>query len=334
MTSEPVTGERDTGRPTIFNTKDCIFVERIRTVSSSDFGGGSSGHETGGTPGDMVSTTPPTPSLTETADVSGESETSFYTDSTTQLETDSDSETEPVIVSTRDGSTQTSAFCVNSFSSKTCLELLQNLTDEQLQFELQYFKMLGCDIPVRSQASKFKAASISRELNKLLTKQTCLDFNITIESCDLIINSFSYLVDRAQNEIDKLHAPVAESYSPVTVPPVLDDVRTSLDVPTPLVTEVKPELPSSVCRLCNNVDFSDLSVAEILDQLQISHYSSSGRKTAYYGDLPYSYGDVHHKPCPYPKGELFDTIFSRIQTNVDPDFNQSNYTCLVTLSTL
>ena len=66
--------------------------------------------------------------------------------------------------------------------------------------------------------------------------------------------------------------------------------------------------------------------------IRIQYNSSSGRRTAlYFGDLPYPYGDIHHiKPCPYPKCEVFDTIFSEIQPVV-PDFTRSNYMCLVNL---
>ena len=86
----------------------------------------------------------------------------------------------------------------------------------------------------------------------------------------------------------------------------------------------------SVCRLIHSVSFEDFSIEQVFDQIQITDNSTCGRKTTYFGDLPYYYGDVYHSPCPYPKCELFDSMFERIKSTVDPDFTQSNYTCLVT----
>lgn len=122
------------------------------------------------------------------------------------------------------------------------LELVGTLSNEQLEFELQYLKSLGFDIALRSQVSTFKAASITRELNKHFTKQTSDDFNKSVATCDLIIDSFSYLVEQAQNEINKLYVPAGAPCSPVTgtpaVPTSLDDVLPSM---------VRTELPKSVC---------------------------------------------------------------------------------------
>ena len=134
MTTEPVTGDQDSTPPSF--TNDCVLVlERDRTlsVSSSEFEGGSPGHETGGTPGDMTTTTPSTlSSRGEAANFNGECEseadTSFYSDTKTEVELD--------VTITKDSATQTSAFCVHSLSSKTCLELIGKLSNEQLEFEL------------------------------------------------------------------------------------------------------------------------------------------------------------------------------------------------------
>lgn len=54
-----------------------------------------------------------------------------------------------------------------------------------------------------------------------------------------------------------------------------------------------------------------------------------GRKTAYFGDVGYSYGRKAHVPAAYPDHALFSTLFDRLKSH-DPEFSSDNYTCLAT----
>ena len=322
----------DPAMPTVTGTfldpSYVLVVDRGRTVSISGSGGGPSGGELGTAPDAATSSTPPSPSLTETADPDGEFEKPSDECEESVYESVSESDSGS-IVSTRECSTQTDAFCVSSFSSKTCLEMLETLTPEQLEYELRYFKSLGCDIPIRGKASKFQSASIQRELDKLLKSQTCNDLSSLAGRFDSLTNSFSFLVERAQAEVDKLRRPLSV---PVTVSPskseeLVDPVLSPLPSPD---LEVMSELPNSVCFL-HSIKFDDFTVTRVLEQINIAGHSTCGKKTVYFGDLPYSYGEVHHEPQPYPAdSDVFDTMFDRIKS-VDPNFTRSNYTCLVTL---
>ena len=92
-----------------------VVVTRTEPVSSSGFGGGLPGREAGRTPGDTGNATPPAPSHPGAAHSDGEFS---FSDDIEFFE-------EPTVL-TKECSTQTVAFCVNTFSSKTCLEMLAN----------------------------------------------------------------------------------------------------------------------------------------------------------------------------------------------------------------
>ena len=112
------------GRKDSISDANYVFVASPASVSSSGFGGGLPVLEARSTPGDQDSATPPPlPSHGGTVEVNGE----FCDDPLFFFP--------PPICC--DATTQTDDYCV--FSAKTCLELLDRLTDKQLDFELKHF---------------------------------------------------------------------------------------------------------------------------------------------------------------------------------------------------
>ena len=57
------------------------------------------------------------------------------------------------------------------------------------------------------------------------------------------------------------------------------------------------------------LNFEELDIDDILNQLNISDSASCNRKTAYFGDKPYSYGRIKHLPAEYIDCDVFDVIF-------------------------
>ena len=247
-------------------------------------GGGSSVRASGATPTSSVKSTPPTtPSRGEVALVQGEN---HVEDLPTPLS--------PV-----------------SFSSKTCIELLPYMTEEQLQFEIKHLN-------ISTQAKK--RDGLINILKKRLNSDSVLDFKNSVENATNILSSFHCLVKRAEESVEKLISPR---------PPV-----TETPAPTPAEAETvsfpTATLDDSVCNVFDDRLFSDINVDEVLNQLTVDVPATHGRKTAYFGDIPYSYGRSRHEPQPYPDCEFFNTFFTRLQS-VDPSITPENYTCLVTL---
>ena len=278
-------------------------------VSIPGFEGGSSGDTVSPAPSSPASPTPSLPPHQEVAPAPGKSPTSTTT------------------------ATQTFAYCVHSLSSKTCLELLTNnvVTDEQLIFEFDYLKTLGSAFDIGK--TKFKAAAVNRGLSKYHTAQASADFSSTVQKLNDLNYSISCLVERAQKEVTRLRQPA--SPSPVSPPHLLDDSCFSepfspVQPPSPTSNIPEVTFTDKVCRLIESIDFRDLSVPDILSELDVSDLGNCGRKTSYYGNQPYAYGRLHHRAQPFPGGGVFDKIFTRM-FSLDPRFTRERFTCLVTL---
>ena len=277
------------------------FVSTISPVSSPGFGGGPSDDDPSATPAVTVIPTPPVPPYPEVAHVPGASS--------------------KVVVCCE---TQTLSYCVESFSSKTCVELLNSnsLTPDQIQFEANYFRTLNHERELRhkNNLSDLMVNHIANHLKTEMSESMCTDFDAIIKNCDLTLNNFSYLTEKAQLEVDKLVTMNAESRSPVTAKD--PDVAESM-------TSAERPLTDSVWFLSSSIDFSELSVDDILRQFPVNTRSTQGRYVTYFGNKPYEYGHIRHDPRDYPDCNVFDTIRTKMKS-VDPDFNFDNFTCVVT----
>ena len=198
------------------------------------------------------------------------------------------------------------------FSSKTCLDILPALTIDQLKFEIKYLKIVTTATTKQGYVKAIKS---------VLQNNLYDDFCNTINSVTDTVSSFSCLVKRAEESLEKL----SKLSPPVTHPAPVEPIEPSVsDLPTP----EQPELDDSVCCVLNNV-FNDLNVNDILAQIPCVKTESHGRKTAYFGNTKYSYGRISHEAAPYPVCVVFNKILEGMKTVV-PDFSFDQYTCLVT----
>ena len=116
-----------------------------------------------------------------------------------------------------------------------------------------------------------------------------VDFCNTINSVTDTVSSFSCLVKRAEESVEKL----SKLSPPVTHSAPVEPIEPSVsDLPIP----EQPELDDSVYCVLNNV-FNVLNVNDILAQIPCVKTESHGRKTAYFGNTKYSYGTEANIKC-------------------------------------
>ena len=210
---------------------------------------------------------------------------------------------------------QTEVECYTfTFSAKTCIELLPTLTPAQLDHEIKFFGLMGCSFDLRGRKPSDTAKQSS--MQKVLTNNICNDLQNVFIKYDAVIRHLSYLLEIAQQHIDDMRA--------VNTTPVSRPLTTPAHTATSIVSDYNPLDP--VCFL--NLDFSDIPINTVLTELNINEQGPRGRKTAYFGDIEYTYDKYTHSPADYPDCDLFKYIFHKMPTIV-PDFNPTNYTCLI-----
>ena len=145
----------------------------VDPVSSSGSGRGPPDLDSSTTPEILVTPTPPVPPRQEVAQDQGASS--------------------KVLKSTE---TQTISFCVDSFSSKTCFELLKSskLTPDQVQHEANYFRTLNHERELRHKPN-LSEQTINNIINNLKSEMsesmyTELDSIILNTKYDLTLNNF------------------------------------------------------------------------------------------------------------------------------------------------
>ena len=324
--------ERHDSSPFVFvNSND------LNTISSSDSGGGSPGCGDGAVPGASANSTPPNLPHKGAAHHGSKSLCSESSPNT--------------------------ARSFIGFSPLTCLELLTNgkLSPEQLRREHVHFNRLGYKgLPnLRTSRSKKFPENIVNEFKKILTSQILTDYSELMSDYDTLTSSISYLAERAQSAARNVEPPVNKALktgstgdAPVeetdagdetsffSSDDTLRDTSSFVDKETEYeVTSHSPERDSgtpstqfsdSVCCLLD-LKFNDLAVDSITSDIKFESAHKGGRKTAYYGPHPYSYGKTKHPAAPYPYCPLFLNLFSKLQSAIGPEFTQANYSCLVTL---
>ena len=294
------TSERSRSMPLSFNSPLANSP-----VSSPGSGGGPADRSVGTAPDTPVIFTPPRPSLGETDPSVGECSCDCQTKSN-----------------------------LYTFSAKTCRELLKSnaLSEKQLDYERQNMKRLGINVDIKTRITSCKSKIIVA-LEKELNYHNCIDQENTVKQ----LNSLTSYVSCAAQEMEMIRSRVLPT-PPATAQRLdLEDPDDRIlhpspaPAPTDSILEVK--LDDEVFHLFDQsrLDFSDLNVDTVLEELIVDSPATHGnRLVAYFGNIPYRYGAVKHDTSPYPVGGVFDLIFTRMQA-VIPDFNPSNYTCLVTL---
>ncbi|KAL5268293.1 hypothetical protein ACHWQZ_G002226 [Mnemiopsis leidyi] len=233
-------------------------------------------------------------------------------------------------------STQTLSFCVNTFSSKTCLELLidDKLSLEQIQHEANYLSSLGHGriARVKDTLTPQTRNHIVNDVRAKLANSVCIDYQAAEQSHQLTLNNFSYLIEQAQKEVDKLVNlnTAAKNWSPDTPDfGAGDSIPPQESTPDPHHPDTD-KLPETVCDFDVESFDTTISITQVLNQIPITEHSSCGRKVAYFGAKGYNYGNVNHPPKDYPNCEVMNQILHKMR-DVDPNFNKDDFSCLVTL---
>ena len=205
------------------------------------------------------------------------------------------------------------------FSPKTCSELFDLLTDEQLLFEVHYHHV--------STTAK-KRSGLITAIQKHFFAKVCSDLSETRAQVTNPLSNFSCLVEQAEAAVKELRewkppaAPSAEQL------PTLTELEEGIPI-TVLPTPPTPEVTDDVCKVYEDI-FSSLSVTGISSELSFSQRESHGRRTCYFGSQDYSYGPITQKAKPYPDSPTFDNIFEKLK-ELDSTFDSDSYSCLVTL---
>ncbi|MCP4259052.1 MAG: hypothetical protein GY774_16325, partial [Planctomycetes bacterium] len=167
------------------------------------------------------------------------------------------------------------------------------------------------------------------------------DVTVALSNMNSITTYISYLTEQAEQAVEIVQQ--KESTSPVT-PTTQQSEPDEAEFFSSNESDSDPtednsdnshpdgnkQLPKTVC-LDLSLNFEELSVTGILEKVAFNQTLKGGRKTAYFGNLPYSYGAITHQACPYPQCDIFDGIFGKLQTVVGMDFTPENYTCLINL---
>ena len=333
---------------------DSFVVIDPSSSISSDSGGGSSGKSIGTVPAALVPATPPTPLLR-----GGAASTRRKYMSLPDLPSTPNRRNSSTRYETCDLMTQTEGHSFMTFSPKTCYELLRDskLSKEQIFYEFSYFKSRGCtglsDLRTNTRNSAPPAHMIE-ELKQVLNHQVHSDFSDTMSLLESITSSVSYLAEKADIAAQFVEAfecaqesaqesPVTLKsegdgnetafFSPVSVeaPNITPDLSSAMTEEENTVQEIGNfALPNSVCQILDTKIY-ELSVSDVIQQIDFPVTMRGGRKTAYFGSHPYSYGRVTHEAKPYPSIPLFTNIFNGLRAELGAEFTPTNYTCLVTL---
>ena len=204
-------------------------------------------------------------------------------------------------------------------SAKTCLAVLDRLSEAELDDELDYLQAYYPDLASRTRLKGGKDA-----------KQTFLQSNLfctlqkendkIVANMNLLLKSFSDLRDGKQGEQDTDFIPGDEQ----TYHNAFHGAP-----PSDHSTIGKQTLPPPVSEL--DLSFASFDYEDVVKYFTFTKKESGNRSTCYYGEHLLEYGRTRHQPQPYPTScPLFDEIFDKIH-NFDDSFKPTNFTCLVTL---
>ena len=204
------------------------------------------------------------------------------------------------------------------FSAKTCLELLPTLSHEQLNFELCHFRAMGCKFDFKTRSGQMSDNQIISDLSEILSQKVCEQYEKSLHKFNTFFTSVSCLTKEAEDLLDKIRRPLAAESAANELSPDL----VSQDIPTEVFT-------NEVFALNTSVNFDDMNVPDIVNDISFKQRVSCGRKVSFYGNTNYKYGSVNHEAMPYTDCPTFNTLFDRL-SEIDPDITRDTYTCLAT----
>ena len=123
------------------------------------------------------------------------------------------------------------------------------------------------------------------------------------------LNSLTSYVACAAQEVEMIRSRVL-STPPATAKRLdLEDPEDRIlhpsPAPAPTASILEVKLDDEVCHMFDKsrLDFSDLNVDTVLEELIVDLPATHGnRLVAYFDNIPYRYGAVKHDPSPYPVG--------------------------------
>ena len=152
-----------------------------------------------------------------------------------------------------------------SFSPKLCLELLPKLSDDQIKFEIEYWSSIN-------NTDTLDSETFTTKLNAELATRTANDFTVLFTQSSNVISSLSHAVKEAEDTLKRFQS-------------LLENPPTT--APTALATVNSPTFSDEVCLVHEGVNFPDFTVEELLKHMKIDEQRSYGRRTAYFGPVPY-----------------------------------------------
>ena len=217
-----------------------------------------------------------------------------------------------------------------TFTARTCLSVLDTMSDEDVNFEFQRLSLI--DKSFSSNATK-KAGKCA-VLRRYLTKQCVADIDDTMNTLTARFNTFSCTVE---NECTKLVDRITKS-SLATAADFAEEttqlrslVSEAAPALSPIPTSEVPELdtaPANPVRVLE-CDLSEFSVDDLSAELEFDTSHPGGRRTTYYGSLPYSYGRTTHSATNTPLPSSLVRIYDKLK-DIIPNLTPENYSCLCT----
>ena len=235
------------------------------------------------------------------------------------------------------------------FTARTCLELLANLTDDQINHEIQMLDAMERSIhPELNDAARTRsAASKPAKLNRLraqLSKTLQTEVDKIVKNLDLLAESIHqvaekthHLVESAQEQTAAVQSTDVDSHLKLESGFLVHSSRTtSTAQPSPHQQQTHGdnhgrEVPVNQPVKFLSVNFADIQYDDVEAAFEFPDTLPGQRSCVYYGKHGYSYGKTTHEAAPYPtQNPVLDVIFDKLSDS-DPSFTRENYSCLVQL---
>ena len=202
------------------------------------------------------------------------------------------------------------------FTARTCLELLPQLDNVQVEAEIKHLKALDASIHEKLK-DKLNVVQKRDILHRSLTTSLMKQIDTVVSKYDLLLESVSRSVETAEKKIDEAQAvitqrlheaaqQVEELQSPTSPTPPPEQIRRESDS--------DPLLEDPVRFL--DISFSDIDYNDVENSFNPIKSLPGNRTAMYFGSVGYSYGhrgQITHEPANYPPDNtVLREIFTRI----------------------
>ena len=205
------------------------------------------------------------------------------------------------------------------FSARTCIELVDCLSNKQIDTEINH--LIALDAMVTSHINKPETNTfpVKRELlRKHIAKSLVLEVDSIVGKYDLLVQSLSRTVDVAKQQVDsqeKALVRVQQSHAQ-TKTPTIRQIQSSTE-------SLEPPVRFS------DTSFADVEYRDVIRNIEFGRTLPGDRSCAFFGIKSYSYGKISHTAVKYPANHpIMSRIFETISAS-DPSFTPQNYSCLI-----